>query len=140
MNVTLFPTSVGFCELETETEGSAFTVSSSVEEVAELPTPSLIMTYMELVPDELKEVVYVDDVAPETALSLRYHWYVYDPEPPDGDAVKVTELPASVGFCEEDMLTDGSEYTVSVREALAVCPSPSVTVTSIVYDPEELKE
>ena len=98
------------------------------------------MTYMASVPDELKEVVYVEEVAPLIALLLAYHWYVYDPEPPDGDAVKVTELPASVGFWEEDMLTEGSEYTVSVREALAVCPSPSVTVTSIVYDPEELKE
>ena len=82
----------------------------------------------------------MDAVAPDTAFELRYHWYEYDPEPPDGDAVNVTELPMSVGFWEEDMLTEGSEYTVSVREALAVCPSPSVTVTSIVYDPEELKE
>ena len=25
-----------------------------------------------------------------TVLPLWYHWYVYDPVPPDGDAVKVT--------------------------------------------------
>ena len=52
---------------------------------------------------------YVDPVTPDTAAPLRYHWYVYDPDPPEGEAVKITVLPISVGFWDEDMETDGSE-------------------------------
>ena len=72
---------------------------------------------MESDPEELKDVVYVDEVAPDTAALFKYHWYVYDPEPPDGDAVKVTELPTSVGFWLLDIDTEGSTYTVSVIDA-----------------------
>ena len=95
---------------------------------------------MESVPEELKDVVYVDEVAPDTAALFKYHWYVYDPEPPVGDAVKATLFPTSVGFWDEDILTDGSTYTVSVIDEVATCPSLSVTVTSIVYEPDEEKE
>ena len=56
----------------------------------------------------------MDEVAPLIALLLAYHWYEYDPDPPDADAVRVMLFPTSVGFWEEDMDTVGSEFTVSV--------------------------
>ena len=57
---------------------------------------------------------YVDAVAPETAFPPAYHWYEYDPEPPDADAVRVMDLPTSVGFWELTIDTAGSVLTVSV--------------------------
>ena len=56
VNVTLFPISVGFCEEVILTDGSAFTVSVRVDDWAVFPTESVIMTYMESVPEELNEV------------------------------------------------------------------------------------
>ena len=44
MKVTELPASVGFWEEEIDTEGSLLTVSSMVEEVAEFPTESWIIT------------------------------------------------------------------------------------------------
>lgn len=56
----------------------------------------------------------MDEVAPLIALLLAYHWYEYDPDPPDADAVRVMLFPTSVGFCELEIETEGSEFTVSV--------------------------
>ena len=56
VKVTLFPMSVGFCDDETDTEGSTFTVSVNALDVAEFPMVSVIVTYMESVPEELNEV------------------------------------------------------------------------------------
>ena len=69
----------------------------------------------------------MEEVAPLIALLFSYHWYEYDPVPPDADAVRVIALPTSVGFCEVDMLTYGSEFTVCVREVELVYPFESVT-------------
>ena len=74
LNVTELPTSVGFCELFMLTVGSALTVSVSVDDVAVFPMPSVRITYTESDPDEPKEVVYVEEVAPDTAFEFRYHW------------------------------------------------------------------
>jgi hypothetical protein len=69
-----------------------------VFDVAVFPTKSVRITYTESEPEELNEVVYVDDVAPETAFPFRYHWYEYDGVPAVPLAVKVIEFPTSVGF------------------------------------------
>ena len=47
--------------------------------------------------------------------------------PPDAEAVNVMDFPTSVGFCELQMDTDGSEFTVCVREVELVYPFESVT-------------
>ena len=57
--------------------------------------------------------------------------------PFDADAVNVTELPTSVGFCELDTETSGSGLTVSVIvEEVLLSPSESDNTTYIVGDPE----
>ena len=83
---------------------------------------------------------YVEDVAPETAFPPAYHWYEYDPEPPDADAVRVMDLPTSVGFWLDEIDTVGSVLTVCVRVPLwAVYPLVSVITTYTEFDPWEVK-
>ena len=74
---------------------------------------SVKTTYTELEPEDENEVLYVDEVAPETAAPLRYHWYVYDPEPPLPDAENIILLPTSAEDVLSVIVTDGSEATVT---------------------------
>jgi hypothetical protein len=51
------------------------------------------------------------------------------------------EFPTSVGFCEEEIATEGSELTVSVKVLdVAEFPTLSVITTYIESEPEELNE
>ncbi len=141
MNVTEFPTSVGFCEEEMLTDGSAFTVSVIVFDWAELPRLSFITTYIESDPADENEVVYVDDVAPDMAFPFRYHWYEYEPVPPEAEAVSVMLLPTSVGFWLEVIETEGPATTLIVSLTTGVfVPVESTAYHSAVYVPADSVE
>jgi len=58
VNVTVFPTSVGFCELEMLTVGSVLTVCVMVPDVAEYPLESVMTTYTLFDPVEVKSSVH----------------------------------------------------------------------------------
>ena len=82
VRVMLFPTSVGFWELDIETDGSEFTVSVMVFDVTEYPALSTYTTKMEYVPAE-KEVLYDDPVPIWSEVDPEYHVYDPPPEPPE---------------------------------------------------------
>ena len=47
---------MGFCDEVTLTDGSALTVSVNIDDWAEFPMESLIITYIESVPEDEKDV------------------------------------------------------------------------------------
>ena len=91
------------------------------------PSTSVTVSFISYVPDD--EKVY-DNWTPEPSdAPLTYQAYVIVPVPPDSDELNVTEFPASVGFCDEEIEIVGLGFTVIETDAEAVCPTPSVTVT-----------
>ena len=50
--------------------------------------------------------VYLPPLVPEdVSVVMEYHWYAYDPDPPDALAVRVKDCPIPTGFGAEETAT-----------------------------------
>ena len=65
---------MGFWFEDVLTVGTRFTVSERLLLLLESPRESVTITYIDSVPVEVKDVVYVPEVAPDTETPLTYHW------------------------------------------------------------------
>jgi hypothetical protein len=121
------------------TDGSLSTVTEVVA-VAVSPAASVIFRVKEAVP--VPEAVHVGALAvvlenePDAPDSDQA--YVYGEVPPLTEDDRVTDWPTSIEVVEEDMLTDGAEFTVIVAVPdVALSVPPSSTYHD--FDPVEPK-
>ena len=127
---TLCPASDGLLTAEMEMEGSESTVIV-VDDVAEYPWESVILSEIVYVPEEVGVNVgddeVEDDKSPNSPVlpEVTVHEYVYGAMPPDIDDVSDADCPTSIVDVDVDTDTVGSGSTVMVPvpDVLTILPS-----------------